>query len=357
MSGSSLRLGVVMGTRPEVIKNYSIIKALRRAGIEFHVLHTGQHSRHDMNRAFFDELGYQPDFQLEGDHEIGRAIDWLQERIRALGLNLILVNGDTAAALAGAIAAVYSDVGLAHVEAGLRSFDTEMYEERNRIMVDAAAHYLFTYTAWEKERLEGMDDLRGRIFNVGNTTVDLIADFDERLAGTGRPDYAFVTLHRKEFTDHPRIMLEVFGALAEVAERIPEVLFPMHPRTRDAMLRHGIPTGVLGKVEVLEPVGCLEALTLEKHAKVILTDSGCIQEEACIFSVPCITIRENTERQGTVAIDANILTGFDRGAILDAVTKQLAAGDTAYPPIYGSPGVGERIVNILASRFTSFRDY
>lgn len=357
MSGPTLRVGVVLGTRPEVVKNYSIVRALEHAGIEFSVLHTGQHDSYEMNGAFFDQLGYHADHQLEVEYEIGRAIDWVKERIRALDLNLILVNGDTAAALVGAIAAIYSDVALAHVEAGLRSFDRLMYEERNRIMVDAASHYLFTYTCWEKAYLETVRDLRGRVFSVGNTTVDLIAEFDSRLEPPDLPDYAYVTLHRKEFTDCRQTMLDVFGALEELAESFPAVVFPAHPRTADAMRRHGIPSHALGKVGMIKPVTCLESLAYEKHAEVILTDSGCVQEEACIFEVPCVTMRENTERQGTVAVGANILAGFDRGAILDCVETQLARRGTPYPKIYGEPGVGDRIVEILQRRFRSYREY
>ncbi len=153
-----MRIGIVLGTRPEIMKNCSVVKALSKRGIPFFVLHTNQHSDYRMQGnqhsdyrmqgGFFEQMGYQADCVFPHKYQIGQAIDWVREMIRKLRLDLIIVNGDTAAALVGGIAAVYADAGLAHIEAGLRSYDKEMYEERNRIMVDALSHYLFTYTKY-----------------------------------------------------------------------------------------------------------------------------------------------------------------------------------------------------------------
>ncbi len=198
-----MRLGLVLGTRPEVMKNYAIVKALRAHRAQFVVLHTHQHYDDRMNRCLFEEMGYAPDFVMPGRYQLGLAIDWVRRMIHTQALDLLIVNGDTAAAVVGALAAVYSDTTLAHVEAGLRSYDPNMVEERNRIMVDAAAHYLFAYTPAHADYLRGLRELRGKVFCSGNTTVDLVADFADRLAPPP-PDtgaYALVTLHRKELTD------------------------------------------------------------------------------------------------------------------------------------------------------------
>jgi UDP-N-acetylglucosamine 2-epimerase (non-hydrolysing) len=351
------KIGIVMGTRPEIIKNYSVVRALKSRGVNYCVLHTNQHTDKMLHQAIFEQLGYDADFVLSGKYSIGKAIDWVRGMIRQLELELIIVNGDTAAALVGAIAALYSDVGIAHVEAGLRSYDPEMYEERNRIMVDAVAHYLFAYTEFEKECLSRKKDLRGRIFCVGNTTIDLISDFQDRLTRplTGR--YAYVTLHRKEFTDRKNAMLEVFRALDRLSDNFDKIVFPVHPRTQDAIGRYDIPKDLMKNFTLLEPISVFESLAYEKHADIIMTDSGSIQEEAYIFGVPCLTLRENTERHGTVQMGANIVAGLVSQDIQDAARVQLNKGPGDFPPIYGVAGAGERIVDIILERFHSFREY
>ena len=353
---SALRIGVVLGTRPEVMKNYSIVQALRARGCWLRVLHTNQHTGDVMRDAIFAELDYWPDHVMDGQYEIGRAITWLSERIRRDAIDLILVNGDTAAALAGAVAATYTDVGLAHVEAGLRSFDPEMLEERNRIMVDAAAHYLFAYTEQDADRLRANTELRGRVECVGNTTVDLLSDFSDRLARPDEGRYAFATVHRKELTDRPDKLVEVLSALDRLAEHFDSVVLPLHPRTADVCRSGGLSDRVLQRVRVCPPMPPMEALGYVRHADLVLTDSGCVQEEAYLLGVPCVTLRENTERVATVAAGANVLAGFDGDRIVAAALKQRAIRGP-YPPLYGEPGVGERIVDTLLRRFRSFRDY
>lgn len=344
-----MKAGVVLGTRPEVMKNYAIVKALRAHHVQFFVLHTHQHFDDMMNRCLFEEMGYAPDFVLPGCYQIGLAIDWVHQQIRTLGLDLVIVNGDTAAAIVGALAAVYTDTPLAHVEAGLRSFDPFMIEERNRIMVDAAAHYLFAYTPAHADYLRRIPELRGRVVCSGNTTVDLLADFADRLVppGSVAGAYALVTLHRKELTDSKSRLISVFEALNEAAFAFDRVIFPMHPRTRQALQCHGLEPERLSRVTVVEPLSALECLSYEKHARVILTDSGCIQEEAYLFGVPCVTIRENTERIETLPSGANVLSGFDTENILRCVDAQMRKSSLVLPPLYGDYGVGERIVTAL----------
>ncbi|NCC29665.1 MAG: UDP-N-acetylglucosamine 2-epimerase (non-hydrolyzing), partial [Gammaproteobacteria bacterium] len=233
------------------------------------------------------------------------------------------------------------------------SFDHEMREERNRIVVDAIAHHLFTYTECEADYLRRSPELRGRIDVTGNTTVDLIDDFRDRLGSRRDDRYAFVTLHRKELTDRPLRLAAVFRGLARLAERFDTVLFPMHPRTRDMMMSHHIDPSLLGSVVVTEPVSGLEALALQRHAAVVVTDSGCLQEEAYILGVPCVTVRENTERHQTILHGGNRLVGFDPDAIAAGVETALSRERGGWPPIYGRSGAGDRIVAHLLDETSS----
>lgn len=352
-----MKVGIVIGTRPEVMKNYAIVKALREANLDFVVLHTNQHQDPLLREVVFAEMGYVPNFIYPRSYSIGAAIDWVCDIIRTQQIDLILVNGDTAASIVGAVAAVYSDVGLAHVEAGLRAYDNRMYEERNRIMVDSAAHYLFTYTQYHAEYLKNIPDLRGRIFNVGNTTVDLIHDFSAELVKPRLDTYAYITLHRKEFTDSRTRMIDVFTTLNSLADEFDAMIFPIHPRTRDAMQNYGLSFDLLSQITVIDPVDPFTSLSYEKFAALIITDSGCIQEEAYIFGVPCVTVRNNTERPETIKVGANVLTGFSPGVIQDKICSQKSLGHQQFPPVYGDIGVGERIVQALRKHFINWRNY
>jgi len=169
--------------------------------------------------------------------------------------------------------------------------------------------------------------------------------------------YAYVTLHRKELTDRSDVLVDVFRALAELARDLDAVVFPMHPRTRDVMARHRIPPSERGDVVVTEPVSALASPAHVKHAAVVVTDSGCVQEEACILGVPRVTVRENTERIATLEIGAHVLSGFKPESILACARYQIDRTDCDWPTIYGTPGAGERIVDVLLREFRSFREY
>lgn len=349
-----MKIAVLMGTRPEALKNYSIAKALREMQVDHLVLHTNQHRDGPMNAEIFSELGYSPDLVFTAPYHIGGAIDWVSKAIREHRIDTLLVNGDTAAALIGAIAALYCDIRLVHVEAGLRSGDAFMVEERNRIMVDAVAHTLFAYTQSHAQSLAMDRNIRGRIHNVGNTSIDLIADFTDAMPPPDIGRYAFITMHRKEFTESKLRMVTVFAALNELAAEYDRAIFPVHPRTRNAMTVFGMRVEDYRNLTMVAPVPAIQALGLIKHANVVITDSGCIQEEAAIMRVPCVTVRENTERPETVEAGANIVAGFAPAAIAAAVRTQAAkAGAVDFPPVYGAPGVGLRIVATLLEDATA----
>jgi UDP-N-acetylglucosamine 2-epimerase len=351
-----MKIAIIMGTRPEALKNYSIIKALKQSGIDHLVVHTNQHHDASLNSDIFSELRYGPDLVFERPYKIGTAIDWVCDIINENGVDTILVNGDTAAAFVGATAALYSDVQLVHVEAGLRSHDFLMVEERNRIMVDAIAHILITYTKKHAESLATDKNIRGRIYNLGNTSVDLINDFERVMIRPSTGKYAYITMHRKEFTDSKSKMKTVFDVLNNAAKNFDNAIFPMHPRTKNAMRQFGMHDDDYPWLRIIPPVLAMESLGFIKHATVVITDSGCIQEEAAIFGVPCVTIRDNTERPETVEAGANIVTGFERESIRDAIRIQTGkVGQVKFPPVYGAPGVGQRIVEILLANARGYK--
>lgn len=343
-----MKIAVVQGTRPEIIKNYSIVRALEHQRVPHAVFHTNQHALPEMRDRFYEQMGYGATEIMAGPYRLGGAIDWLQDQFVRHSVTHVLVNGDTAASLAGALAAMYRHLPVAHVEAGLRSRDPFMFEERNRIMVDAVATQLFAYTEHECELLNNSPDVRGAVYVEGNTTVDVIHDFSGQIGS--RPiaePYAFATMHRQEFTHSEERMRRVFETLSEISRSHCPVVLPLHPRTRDAIERTGI-EDCLRHIWVIPPVDALRSLAYQKHAAVVLTDSGCIQEEAYMLGTPCVTIRENTERHLTVKHGANRVTGFESGAIKTAFFSAVGTSDAQWPEIYGARGVGGRIVERIA---------
>ncbi len=341
-----MRIAIVQGTRPEIIKNYAIVKALEKAGIPYEVLHTNQHAETNMCSAIYADMDYEPSRKMVEPYRLGAAIDWLQRTFKRDGISHVIVNGDTAASLEGALAAMYMDIDVSHVEAGLRSRDILMYEERNRIMVDSVASLLFAYTDYEQKLLQTSADIYGEVHCEGNTTVDVLHDFADKINHRiFDGDYLYVTMHRKEFTDSADRMRGVLSLLRSIAERYCTVVFPMHPRTVNAMQRWGISQNILGPVLNIAPVAPFDSLAFAKHARAVLTDSGCLQEEAYMLGVPCVTIRNNTERHLTVHNDANVVTGFDCATIQRAVDRALEQQQSAWPEIYGARGAGERIID------------
>jgi UDP-N-acetylglucosamine 2-epimerase (non-hydrolysing) len=341
------KIAIVLGTRPEVLKNYSIVKALRRRNAPFCVLHTGQHNDPLMNSHIFQSFGYEPTEVFTKAYQVGAALDWVIDRLEVHKADLVLVNGDTTASLLGGLAALYTDRKLAHVEAGLRSYDRRMYEERHRIMVDTIANHLFTYTDTETQLLAQRRDLRGSIHKVGNTTVDLIEDFGPKLPKPAYRNYAFITLHRRELLNDPEKISVVLKALQTASAQFNLMFFPVHPHTLSRMRGYGIREDSYPGIRFIKPMLPLAALAHIKYSDLVITDSGVMQEEAYLFGIPCVTVRENTERPHTIQHGANILSGMGYNEILQAIDTSRWKGCRRYPPVYGRPGAGERIVEIL----------
>jgi UDP-N-acetylglucosamine 2-epimerase (non-hydrolysing) len=268
--------------------------------------------------------------------------------------DIVLVQGDTNTVLAGALAASKLNIPVGHVEAGLRSFDRSMPEEINRIVADHISDYLFAPTGQSKEYLlrEGIDEKK--ISVTGNTIVDAV--YENREIAKRKPavldgmgltsgEYFLVTAHRAENVDVKSGLVGIISGLSSVQKTygIP-VIFPMHPRTKKMMKVFGIDSR---GITITQPVGYMKFLELEANARLILSDSGGVQEEACILNVPCVTLRENTERPETVDAGANVLAGTDPDAIFKAVSTTMAASRTWKNP-YGDGHAGERIAEFCA---------
>lgn len=323
-----------------------VVLALRRRGVSHLICYTNQHQTALMSDVFFEVLDYQPDWRLDGVFEPGRCLDSLVGVFRAGNVTDVVVQGDTTSSLVGALAGMYVGARITHLEAGLRSFDPEMLEERHRRAVDHIAHELLTYTDAQSSQLR-VECVRGHITRVGNPMVDVTHQLTPGVDARTREwtdDFMYVTLHRKEFTDHPQRMAGVFKVISDAATLMKlDVVYPVHPRTWDCVQR--------AKIEwpfqrVRPPLGLVESLARVRAASLVVTDSGGIQEEAAIYGTPCVTVRENTERPETVEAGLNVVTGFDPTRIVDAILEARAR-PKAPNALYGVPGVGRRVVDVL----------
>lgn len=370
----------VVGARPQFIKAAPVGKALRAAGYTEVLVHTGQHYDYEMSQVFFDELGLKaPDYHLEvgsGTHgyQTGEMIKRIEEVLLKEKPDLVMVYGDTNSTLAGALAAAKLHIPVAHVEAGLRSFNKKMPEEINRVLADHVSDLLFcpTETAVENLRREGFANIVNDghlisdpstsyplslnsplVMNVGDVMYDaalMYLELAERKSTilnrlSLRPNnYALATVHRAGNTDDPEHLKGIFQGLARLTQEGLMVVVPLHPRTRKAMTSLSLDT-LPEKLLIIEPVSYLDMLVLEKNARVILTDSGGVQKEAFFFRVPCVTLREETEWVETVETGWNVLVGWDQERIAQAALKAQPGRESAWP--YGDGRAAERIIDAL----------
>ena len=333
----------VVGVRPNFMKMAPIIKAMNRYPdqIEHLLVHTGQHYDQKMSKAFFDDLGMpRPDIDLgvgSGSHaqQTGQVMVKFERVCLEEKPDLVMVVGDVNSTMACAITAKKLGIRVAHVEAGLRSRDMTMPEEINRLCTDVLCDYLFTTDpgADENLRAEGVAD--EKIIFVGNVMIDTLLQHKalaEKLT-TGRDmglevgEYAVLTLHRPSNVDDKETLNGIFEALISIAEQLP-IVFPIHPRTRKMMDAFGLSHYLKPREDgmgilVTEPLGYLEFLHLIMNARMVLTDSGGLQEETTVLGVPCITLRHNTERPITVEQGTNVVIGNDKHRILAAATDVL----------------------------------
>jgi len=353
----------VIGARPNFMKAAPVHRALASRGVPQTIIHTGQHYDVVMSAAILEELGLpEPDVNFgvgSGTHatQAAQVMVAMEAHLGSARPDLLLVYGDVNSTMAATVAAVKLGVDVGHVEAGLRSGDRSMPEEINRLVTDRLARWLFTPSRDGDENLlrEGADPASIRM--VGNVMIDTlvrllpIADGERELRafslqnGTGPRPFALVTLHRPSNVDDPEMLRQLFGALDGIARQVP-VIFPVHPRTRERMRRFAIDEG---RVSLSDPLTYLQFLGLQRHAAVVITDSGGIQEESTFLGVPCLTMRENTERPVTVTVGTNRLIGRDTAAMRLEVEAILAGrGKTGSIPDLWDGRAAERIAAALA---------
>lgn len=347
----------IVGARPQFIKAAAVSRALIErfsSAMTEVMVHTGQHYDGNMSQVFFDELSIpKPKYNLEisgGNHGemTGRMLAGIEKVILEERPDFVLIYGDTNSTLAGALAAAKLHIPVAHVEAGLRSFNMRMPEEVNRIVADRLSTLLFCPTDTAVANLAKEGVTKG-VSNVGDVMYDASLFYagaaKERsrvveTLGVEPGGYVLATCHRAENTDDSRRLGEIATALGALARDLP-VILPLHPRTRQIIDRLGL-SAILGNVKVTEPLSFLDMIRLEQSAKAIVTDSGGVQKEAFFFRVPCVTMRDETEWVETVSSGWNVLVGADGKRILSAVSDvQIPA---AQSPVYGDGDAAGKIL-------------
>jgi len=354
----------VVGTRPNFMKIAPIVAALARRPEEFdHVLvHTGQHYDAEMSEVFFAELGVgEPQHRLgvgSGTHaqQSARVMERLEPVLLAERPDFVLVPGDVNSTLAASLVAVKLGLAVGHVEAGLRSFDRTMPEEINRIVTDAVSDLLFIHSPEARDHLLTEGRREEQIHYVGNTMIDTLVAMRDRIyerpaaSRLGVPDgeYLVVTLHRPALvdTDLLRTAMDALNALS----RDMAIVFPMHPRTRARVREAGLPLDDSGALKLIAPVGYLDFLALVATSAGVVTDSGGIQEETTFLGVPCLTLRDNTERPITETMGTNAVVGLRPERILEApeLIAQIRGRHHHIPPLWDGHSA-ERIVDVLGA--------
>jgi UDP-GlcNAc3NAcA epimerase len=339
----------VVGNRPQFIKSGPLSVALRDAGIEEVVVHTGQHYDRELSGVFFDELGLaEPRYQLEAHtREIDAMQPGIADAIAAESPDAVVVFGDTNSMLAGARAARQTGVPLAHVEAGMRSGDLTMPEEHNRIEVDGLADLLLCPDERSRDILAA-EDVPGRAEVVGDVMRDALDIFlpiaQRRSSHRGEGEYVLATLHRDANVVEPRLG-RILEGLAWISDR---VIFPLHPRTRAAIDLHGL--ALPENVWAEDPLGYLDMLALASWARAIVTDSGGLQKEAYWLGIPCVTARPSTEWVDTIEQEANVLVDDDPERLAAAVAAAQPLPPDR-PPLYGDGAAAARIAEALCTLF------
>ncbi|MFN2635144.1 MAG: non-hydrolyzing UDP-N-acetylglucosamine 2-epimerase [Thermoanaerobaculia bacterium] len=363
-----IRVATVVGARPQFVKA-SVLSRLFAADDRFDelVIHTGQHFDDAMSQVFFDELEMSPaPYNLgvgSGNHgmQTGRMLEKIEEVLLELGPDGVLVYGDTNSTLAGVLAAVKMHIPVAHVEAGLRSFNLRMPEEVNRVLADHVSSLLFAPTDASVGNLEREGLPAEKIFQVGDVMYDAALHYGNRARersrlledlGLAAGDYVLATVHRAENVDDSDRLAEILEGLTAASSARP-VVFPLHPRTAAAMEKSG--AGRPGGIRFIPPVGYLDMLFLEQFAGVVATDSGGVQKEAFFFGVPCVILRDETEWVELVDLGWNrVVTPLSAAAVANAIGEAFGRKGRDGTP-YGDGKAGERILAILEEQWREGR--
>lgn len=364
-----MKIVTIVGARPQFIKAAAVSRAIliHNAAhpdkiVREVILHTGQHFDINMSEIFFQEMAIPPpDYRLDIhglDHGAmtGRMLERVEEVLQQERPDIVLVYGDTNTTLAGALAAAKQRIPVAHVEAGLRSFNRAMPEEINRVLTDHLSNWLFcpTPVSMENLRHEGLDQRAGvSLVHCGDVMCDVLHYFAPRASGLSAPirgnipdGYLLCTLHRAELTNHDDRLRSVFMALMALS-REHDILLPLHPRTRQALQRIDLLGLVPERMRVIDPVGYLQMLDLLQHAGLVLTDSGGLQKEAYLMGKCVVTLREETEWTELVDAGCNVLAGFDSEAIRKGVASLSERSVDRSTAFYGHGDASQKILATL----------
>lgn len=358
---------VIVGTRPSIVKMSPIIRELKRRSLPFFVIHAGQHYSFEMDRQFFIDLELpEPEFHLDNvkDQKLhGAQTAEMLKGIESVLLEekprLVMVCGDANFNLAGALAARKLRIQVAHTESGLRSFDWTMPEEHNRVMIDHISEYLFAPTEQCRQHLIE-DNVKGQIEVVGNTIVDAVYQNKEIASRRSKildqlslkpGEYFLCTSHREENVDIKERFESILSTLMTLIARyhLP-VIYPIHPRSQKRLSELGLEDVVKGLtiLHLIEPVGYLDFLELLSNSRLVLTDSGGVQEESCILHVPCVTLRDNTERPETLDVGSNMIAGVQPENVMAAVEEMLSRPREWENP-YGDGHASERMIDLMTA--------
>jgi len=361
-----MKIITILGARPQFIKA-SVVSAAMAASNHLveTVVHTGQHFDENMSNVFFSELGMEiPAYNLDiqgGNHGemTGRMLIEIEKVLLTEEPDMVLVYGDTNSTLAGALAGAKLHINVAHVEAGLRSFNMNMPEEINRILTDRVSKWLFTPTSTAAKHLRNEGIETEKIIPVGDVMYDVALHHGSRVSAEGRVlgqlaakgvqpnDYCLATIHRAENTDHPARLNAIVKALSTFSQDMP-VIWPLHPRTRNILAQQGKLEGVAQQLILIDPVGYLAMVQLEKYAAVIATDSGGVQKEAFFHQVPCVTLRDETEWVELVEAGWNRVASPDLAEdILPTLRAGVGSKGRAAMP-YGDGKAAQKIVSALS---------
>lgn len=350
---------IILGTRPEIIKLSSIIRYCEIKKKNYFIIHTNQHYDQNMDKIFFEELNLpKPKYNLNvGSATPGKQTGLMIQKIEETLLNekpdFVLVQGDTNTALAGAISASKLNIKIGHIEAGLRSYDMKMPEEKNRILIDHISDFLFAPTLLQKDILKKENIDSKKIFVVGNTIVDALNYSENAIIKSEikyklnivEKKFVLLTCHRQENVEDKNKLENIFKGIELInLDTKLKTIYPIHPRTKRNIETLNIK--VPKCVKIIEPVGYFDFLWLEKNSKIIITDSGGVQEESCVLKTPCITIRENTERPETINVGANIIVGTDPKEIYFGAERMLNKKNKWKSP-FGDGTTYLKIINIL----------
>ena len=349
------RILTVIGARPQFIKCAPVSKVIRKYFKEI-LVHTGQHYDHEMSRAFFEELNIpEPDFDLgigSDNHstQTAKMLIALEKVVEKIKPDLMMVYGDTNSTLAGSLVASKLLIPLAHVEAGLRSYNRNMPEEINRICSDRISDILFCPTRTAKENLEN-EGIKKNVYMVGDVMKDLILhtvrskNFKKRILENTlfkREPYCYLTIHRQENTDDAARFKKIFSLIGKIKHK---VIFPLHPRTKKQIKRNKIK--LPENIFISKPISYFESLAYQKNAKFVITDSGGMQKEAYILGTPCITIRDETEWTETLKNGFNTIVGSDAKKFISALEKCLTIKLKPDKNLFGRGEASEKIASVL----------